>query len=138
MTIGSIKEIIRVGFNAVGLEVARLPHPSSSSRRLSKLYEKYKTETMLGPDEYVTNLALAASVSVAGCVIECGVWRGGTMAGMAEVLGADREYFLFDSFQGRVAPEPVEDQPRSPGKQTQADHGTSITREWVLRQPRLT
>ena len=37
---------------------------------------------------------------VAGCVIECGVWRGGMSAGMAEVLGEQREYFLFDSFEG--------------------------------------
>lgn len=37
---------------------------------------------------------------VGGCVVECGVWRGGMSAGMAEVLGPDREYFLFDSFEG--------------------------------------
>lgn len=37
---------------------------------------------------------------VAGCVVECGVWRGGASAGMAEVLGPGRQYFLFDSFEG--------------------------------------
>ena len=37
---------------------------------------------------------------VQGCVVECGVWRGGMSAGMAEVLGPVREYFLFDSFEG--------------------------------------
>jgi O-methyltransferase len=37
---------------------------------------------------------------VRGCVVECGVWRGGMTAGMAEVLGPEREYFLFDSFEG--------------------------------------
>jgi O-methyltransferase len=37
---------------------------------------------------------------VQGCVVECGVWRGGMSAGMAEVLGPDRDYFLFDSFEG--------------------------------------
>jgi len=37
---------------------------------------------------------------VHGCVIECGVWRGGMSAGIAEVLGPDRDYFLFDSFEG--------------------------------------
>lgn len=34
------------------------------------------------------------------CVVECGVWRGGMSAGMAEVLGQSRDYFLFDSFEG--------------------------------------
>lgn len=41
---------------------------------------------------------------VEGCVVECGVWRGGMSAGMAEVLGPSRRYFLFDSFEG--LPEP--------------------------------
>jgi hypothetical protein len=41
-------------------------------------------------------------------VIECGVWKGETIAGMAEVLGADREYFLFDSFQGHLDPQPID------------------------------
>jgi O-methyltransferase len=37
---------------------------------------------------------------VKGCIIECGVWRGGMIAGIAEILGVEREYFLFDSFEG--------------------------------------
>jgi hypothetical protein len=31
-----------------------------------------------------------------GDVVECGVWRGG----LVSVLGHDRVYFLFDSFEG--------------------------------------
>ena len=38
--------------------------------------------------------------SVEGCVVECGVWRGGMIAGLAEYLGPERHYHLFDSFQG--------------------------------------
>lgn len=50
---------------------------------------------------YVRNLELAQRVRrVEGCVIECGVWRGGMIAGIAEILGPERQYFLFDSFQG--------------------------------------
>ena len=56
----------------------------------------------------MTNLELAGSVTAPGCVIECGVWKGGSSAGMAEVLGPDREYFLFDSFQGHIDPQPVD------------------------------
>src|SRR6202011_189229 len=69
---------------------------------------KYKSKTMLGRDHYITNLLLTESVTAKGYVIECGVWKGGTIAGMAEVLGPDREYFLFDSFQGHVEPQPID------------------------------
>lgn len=50
---------------------------------------------------YLDNLLLAERVAhLAGCVVECGVWRGGMSAGLARVLGPKRTYFLFDSFEG--------------------------------------
>jgi O-methyltransferase len=56
---------------------------------------------MINEDTFCNNLSLAAMVQhVSGCVFECGVWRGGMSAGLCFVLGADRNYFLFDSFQG--------------------------------------
>ncbi len=66
-----------------------------------RLYRKYRAFTMAPDDYYRRNLLIVGSKRhVRGCVIECGVWRGGMSAGMAEVLGPDREYFLFDSFEG--------------------------------------
>jgi hypothetical protein len=57
---------------------------------------------MLGRTNYVMNLLLVHRyvVNVPGCIVECGVWRGGVIAGIADVLGANREYYLFDSFEG--------------------------------------
>ena len=50
---------------------------------------------------FVDNLELCGKLGTTpGCVVECGVWRGGMIAGMVQVLGANREYFLFDSFEG--------------------------------------
>lgn len=50
---------------------------------------------------YLSNLELAERVrDVPGCVAECGVWRGGMIAGIASILGPSRKYLLFDSFQG--------------------------------------
>ena len=80
----------------------------ASSVVFEELYRKYKDYTMLGPDEYMANLALTSTVTAPGCVIECGVWKGGTSAGMAEILGPDRDYFLFDSFQGHVDPQQID------------------------------
>lgn len=56
---------------------------------------------MIPRQSYINNLLIARAVSrVAGCVVECGVWKGGMIAGLAELLGPDREYFLVDSFEG--------------------------------------
>jgi O-methyltransferase len=69
--------------------------------RLRKIYQKYKNYTMIPESFYIDNLSIAeANLRVRGCVVECGVWRGGMIAGIADVMGSDREYFLFDSFEG--------------------------------------
>ncbi len=66
-----------------------------------EIYRKFRSFTMLHEAKYVNNLELCFEFKeISGCVVECGVWRGGMIAGIAEVLGADREYFLFDSFEG--------------------------------------
>jgi O-methyltransferase len=38
--------------------------------------------------------------NVDGTVVECGVWRGGMIAGIASLLGDAKKYFLLDSFEG--------------------------------------
>jgi hypothetical protein len=105
---GLAKRLIKSCFSRAGLKIERMPRGFCYSYNLDRLYDKYRDYTMLGREEYVTNLTLAASVMTLGCVIESGVWKGGSSAGMAEVLGPDREYFLFDSFQGHVDPQPID------------------------------
>jgi O-methyltransferase len=69
--------------------------------QLSNLYEKYSHYTMIPKQTFVENLKLCKSFNhVRGCIIECGVWRGGMIAAMSELLGNDRNYYLFDSFEG--------------------------------------
>jgi len=69
--------------------------------RFLALYTKYREFTMASRAIFWRNMLIAdARRHVKGCVVECGVWRGGMSAGMAEVLGRGREYFLFDSFEG--------------------------------------
>jgi hypothetical protein len=66
-----------------------------------RLYRKYRNYTMIPSAMYVGNLHLAASIQdLRGSVVECGTWRGGMIAGIADVLGSERSYYLCDSFQG--------------------------------------
>ncbi len=68
---------------------------------LQEVYEKYSQYTMIPKKTYIRNLELAnRQQAVGGCVVECGVWKGGMIAGMADVLGEEREYILCDSFEG--------------------------------------
>jgi O-methyltransferase len=69
--------------------------------RFRRLYRKYRQYTMIQETLYAGNLHLAAKVAaVPGIIVECGTWRGGMIAGIADVLGSTRDYYLCDSFQG--------------------------------------
>jgi O-methyltransferase len=74
------------------------------NRNLSyiKYYRKYKEFTMIRANMFADNLKMAKKFShIPGIVVECGVWRGGMIAGIADVLNDNnREYFLFDSYEG--------------------------------------
>lgn len=70
-------------------------------RRLRAIFEELREFTMIDESSFCDNLQLSEMVqNLSGCIIECGVWRGGMAAGMSRILGPDRTYFLFDSFEG--------------------------------------
>lgn len=64
------------------------------------IYYRYRHFTMIPREKFITNLDICTRFAPrAGCIVECGVWRGGMSAGMADALPG-REHFLFDSFEG--------------------------------------
>ena len=64
------------------------------------IYQKYRDFTMIPASVYRENLALChRSALKQGCIAECGVWRGGMSAGIADTLPG-RVHYLFDSFEG--------------------------------------
>ncbi len=66
-----------------------------------RLYLKYRSFTMIPYQGYRSNLVIAEKIAkVSGCIVECGVWKGGMIAGIAGILGNKRRYYLFDSFEG--------------------------------------
>jgi hypothetical protein len=81
--------------------LAHLLSRAPAEVRYGRIHARHRESTMVPRRTFVANLALAAECApIPGCVVECGVWRGGMIAGIAEVLGPDRTYYLFDSFEG--------------------------------------
>ena len=65
------------------------------------LHQKYARYTMVMEDVFISNLRIVQACAAApGSVVECGTWRGGMIAAIAEVLGPQRRYHLYDSFEG--------------------------------------
>lgn len=65
------------------------------------IYRKMVNSTMIDFFGYMCNLELTHEFKkVPGAIVECGTWRGGMIAGMSIILGKEKEYYLFDSFEG--------------------------------------
>jgi hypothetical protein len=68
------------------------------------IYKKYSDYTMISKNIYIDNLKLIEFhfklFNLNQSIIECGVWRGGMIAGIADILGPEYCYHIFDSFEG--------------------------------------
>ena len=97
------------------------PRPPKPKRGIPRHYDEearqiirtVKPRTMTGHEKlYALILATRYVVDrdISGAVVECGVWRGGSMQAVAHTLLArgitDRDLHLFDTFEGM--PEPTE------------------------------
>jgi len=68
---------------------------------LYTVFDAFADLTMIPERAYVRNLRIALTVAdVDGCVVECGTWKGGMLGGIGVLLGPERQYFGFDSFEG--------------------------------------
>jgi hypothetical protein len=97
-----VKKIIRRALHDLDYQVVKRTTPESALRdRCAALFVKYQDFTMIPRDSFIENLGLVQHFAhLEGAVVECGVWRGGMMAAMAELLGNARKYYLYDSFEG--------------------------------------
>lgn len=82
-------------------KIKNIQSQKSNYKKFADLYVKYSGFTMIRKEEYIDNLLIAQNAKhLKGDIVECGVWRGGMIAGIAESIGKGRKCFLFDSFEG--------------------------------------
>lgn len=66
-----------------------------------ELFNEFRDYTMIPEKSFGHTLDVARKAAdIAGCIVQCGVWRGGMAAGLVSILGKSRACYLFDSFEG--------------------------------------
>lgn len=104
------KEWARRSFERLGYRVERL-YPRDLSRPAADVIAQVRPYSMTSVDALAALCAAAEHVvtrGVVGSIVECGVWRGGSMMAVAKSLQrlgvTDRELYLFDTFEGMPPP----------------------------------
>lgn len=112
-----LHKIARRAFRACGLTVERCRTdgcPTDFTDEDAELVRRVRPYTMTSHARMYAMLRAVDHVvrhSIAGSIAECGVWRGGSMMLAALRLiqhGAERELYLYDTFDGMTRPEAVD------------------------------
>jgi hypothetical protein len=86
-----------------------------------KVIGEVRPYTMTSPERLVATMDAvthAVGRNIAGALVECGVWRGGSILAMIRTLQRlgvdDRDVFLFDTFDGMTKPTEADTSPFDP------------------------
>ncbi len=111
-----IKTAIHKTFRLFGLDIIHFPPrdqecPSDFRKEEAEILRQVRPWTMTSPDRIYALIQAVRYVSannIPGAMVECGVWKGGSMAAIARTLlqlqDVSRELYLFDTFEGMTAP----------------------------------
>ena len=112
-----LEKMAKGAFNRVGLNVRRLSLPSNSDVYLDcgDLIDRVRPYTMTSPERIyalIQAVEYIVEARIPGSIVECGVWRGGSMMAAAWALinrgVRDRDLYLFDTYKGMVEPKEVD------------------------------
>lgn len=108
---GVIKGIVRKCGYEIVPNVAYQKYPRDFSEREIQIIRAVEPYTMTTPEKLFALIQAVRYVvhnEIPGDIVECGVWRGGSMMAIAKTLleqnCRDRELHLFDTFEGMSAP----------------------------------
>ena len=131
-----IKTAIHKSLRILGLDLIRYRpprevYPPDFAPEEIEIVREVRAWTMTSPERIFALIQAARYVSVNGIkgdIVECGVWKGGSMAAIARTLlrleDTTRHLYLFDTFAGM--PEPTVNDVEYSGK-----HASEVMREEV-------
>ena len=90
-------------------------YPKNFSEEDISLIKSIRPFTMTGPERIfslIESVRYVISNDIPGSIVECGVWRGGSMMAVAYTLlklnRQDRDLYLYDTFEGMSNPTSVD------------------------------
>lgn len=96
----------RLGYNIQPKQVI-LEFPPDFTHEEQEIWTSVKAYTMTSQERLVSLIRAVQYIEsnqIPGAIVECGVWRGGSMMAVARTLAAaettDRDLFLFDTYSG--------------------------------------
>lgn len=111
-----IKNTLHRSLRAFGLDIIRYRppidvFPPDFEKREIDIVREVRPWTMTSPERIFGLIQATRYVSmnrIPGAIVECGVWKGGSMAAIARTLlqleDKSRDLYLFDTFEGMPAP----------------------------------
>ena len=114
-----MKSFLQKIANSFNYEVTRLNKekrlPSDFEDRHSRIYEKISPFTMTSPERVFSLIEAVNYIEkngIKGDIVECGVWKGGSMMAVAQTLielnNVTRTLYLYDTFEGMPPPKDVD------------------------------
>jgi O-methyltransferase len=111
-----IKAAIHNSFRFFGLDIIHYPpreqeFPPDFHNEEANIIREVRPWTMTSAERIYALIQAVRYVSasgIAGAIVECGVWKGGSMAAIAKTLlqmkDVSRDLYLFDTFEGMTEP----------------------------------
>lgn len=113
-----MKRLFRGAIRSLGYDVVRhrpggsdpaLPEDlASDDRAVLERVGEYTMTSVARQAALVSAVRYLSRRKIGGCVVECGVWRGGSSMAVALALlqehAADRDLYLFDTYEGMTPP----------------------------------
>jgi O-methyltransferase len=108
----------RMGFDLVKYHrdgLAFPPDVSEEDRRVVRAVHQFTATSLERRLALIQAARHVARARIPGCVVECGVWRGGSSMAVALTLieenDTSRDLYLFDTFEGMTPPTAVDTTP---------------------------
>ena len=110
-----MKNFIRRQINKLGYDIIKTKEsanwPLDFEETHINIIQKAKPYTMTSPERLFGLIEAVKYINkykIEGSIVECGVWKGGSMLSIAETLSLlkefSRELFLYDTFEGMPPP----------------------------------